>query len=202
MARPVTVGDSIIFEAVFSIILEEGMGNLTFDNVAAKVGLVRTAIANRFKNKHSLLVAADAYYLTQSSSLLEQAAANAPTAVQAIVDGLCAEMRFATSPKAYSNSLSLLSLSITTPELYQNYRQAYSAQQTSIASLLERAKEEGAFRQDMQSHEVAQQIQIAQQGAAHTWMVLQEGSIDGYIKQSILTTLEPYKEILESTSAG
>ena len=61
MARPVKVTDAIIFEAVFSIILEEGMESLTFDTIAAKVGLVRTAIANRFGNKHSLLVTADAY---------------------------------------------------------------------------------------------------------------------------------------------
>lgn len=193
MARPVRVPDSIIFETVFSIILEEGLENLTFDNVAAKVGLVRTAIANRFKNKHSLLVAADAYYLAQSSNLLEQAAATEPTAVQAIINGLCAEMRFATSPKAYSNSLSLLSLSITTPELYQNYRQAYIAQRASIANLLERAKAEGALRHETPSKEIAQQIQISQQGAAHTWMVLQEGSVDDYIKRAIVATLEPYR---------
>lgn len=193
MARPVKATDSDIFEAVFSIILEDGMENLTFDSVAAKVGLVRTAIANRFGNKHTLLAAADAYYLAQSSNLLEQAAATEPTAINAIINGLCAEMRFATSPKAYSNSLSLLSLNITTPELYQNYRQAYGVQQASIASLLERAKEEGELRRDIDAHEVAQQIQIAQQGAAHTWMVLQEESMESYIKRSIQAILKPYR---------
>jgi len=193
MARPIRVSDSVIFDAVFSIVLEGGMENLTFDAVAAKVGLVRTAIANRFKNKHSLLVAADAYYLAQSSNLFTQATATEPTAVQAIINGMCAEMRFATSPKAYSNSLSLLSLSITTPELYQNYRQAYIAQRASIANLLERAKAEGALRHETPSKEIAQQIQISQQGAAHTWMVLQEGSVDDYIKRAIVATLEPYR---------
>lgn len=193
MARPVKVTDSDVFEVVFSIILEEGMERLTFDNVATKVGLVRTAIANRFGNKHALLVAADTYYLAQSSNLLEQTTATESTAINAIIDGLCAEMRFATSPKAYSNSLSLLSLSITTPELYQNYRRAYIAQRSSIASLLERAKEEGALQYDIDSKQLAQQLQIAQQGAAHTWMVLQEGSVDDYIKRAILATLEPYR---------
>ena len=193
MARPVKVADSIIFEAVLSIILDKGMEHLTFDTVAAKVGLVRTAIANRFKNKHTLLVATDAYYLAQSNDLLEQAAATEPTAIQAIISGLCAEMRFATSPRAYSNSLSLLSLGITTPELYQNYRRTYLVQQGTIANLLEQAIEQGELRTPVRPQELARQIQIAQQGAAHTWMVLQEGSIDDYIKRAILITLEPYR---------
>lgn len=192
MARPAKVTDSVIFEVVFSIILNEGIEKLTFDNVAKQVGLVRTAIANRFKNKHSLLVAADAYYLARSNDLLKQASATAVTPVEAIIEGLCAEMRFATSPKAYSNSLGLLSLGITTPELYVNYRQAYLGQRTTIAALLEQAKKEGALESGVDSKELASHIQIAQQGAAHAWMVLQEEPVDYYIKRSILAVLKPH----------
>lgn len=193
MARPVKAADSVIFEAVFSIILNEGLESLTFDSVARKVGLVRTAVANRFKNKHSLLVAADAYYLTQSSNLLEHAAATASTPIQAIIGGLCAEMRFATSPKTYSNSLGLLSLSIAVPELYANYRQAYLAQRTAIVNLLDLAKKQDLLRPDANSADLAESIQIAQQGAAHAWMVLQDEPIDRYIERSILAVLEPFK---------
>ena len=193
MARPVKVTDSIIFESVFSIILNEGIERLTFDNLATKVGLVRTAIANRFKNKHSLLVAADTYYLAQSSSLLEQAAATEPNAIRAIINGLSAEMRFAISPQAYSNSLSLFSLSIVTPELYRNYRQVYLEQQKTITFLLEQAKNEGLLRHDIHPTEIAQQIQVVQQGAAHTWVILQEGTIGSYIERAILATLKPYR---------
>lgn len=192
MARPVKVTDAVIFEAVFSIVLNEGMDHLTFDNIATRVGLVRTAVVNRFKSKHSLLIAADAYYLDQSNALLQQAAATEPTPIQAIIAGLCAEMRFATSPKTYSNSLSLLSLGITTPELHQNYRQAYLAQRTSVAILLDQAKREGTLDSKVDTTELAQQLQITQQGAAHAWMVLQDEPIDRSIKRSILATLKPH----------
>lgn len=193
MARPVQVSDAEIFETVFSIILEEGMDSLTFDRIAQKVGLGRTAIVNRFKNRQTLLLAADAYYLNQSENALEKAAKVTSDPLDAIIAGLSAEMRFATSPQAYSNGLAMLAYGFNTPDLYQNYRQAYIAQRRLIASLLERSKIEGRLRPEVDCQLLAESLQVAQQGAAHAWMVVRDATIEAYLEKYIQAALHPYR---------
>lgn len=193
MARPVQVSDAEIFEAVFVIILEEGLDKLTFDRIAKKVGLVRTAIVNRFKNRQALLLAADTYYLEQSESTLEKAALVTTDPIDAIIKGLSAEMRFATSPQAYSNSLAMLAYGFNTPHLYQNYQRAYLTQRRIIASLLERAKADGELQPETNCQQLAQLLQVVQQGAAHTWMMLQDATVETYLERFIQAALRPYR---------
>ena len=192
MARPLQVSDAAIFEAVFSIILDEGLDNLTFDRIAQKVGIVRTAIINRFKNRRTLLVAADTYYLEQSESALETAAKVTNDPIRAIINGLCAEMRFATSPQAYSNSLAMLAYGFNSPKMSQNYRRACLAQRKFITALLERAKAEKKLQRETNCKELAQLLQVTQQGAAHTWMMSQDATVEVYIEKFIQMTLRPY----------
>lgn len=193
MARPVQVSDAEIFEAVFVIILEEGLDKLTFDRIAKKVGLVRTAIVNRFKNRQALLLAADTYYLEQSENTLEKAAQVTTDPIDAIITGLSTEMRFATSPQAYSNSLAMLAYGFNTPQLYQNYQRAYLAQRSMIASLLEQAKADGELQPETNCQQLAQLLQVVQQGAAHTWMMLQDATVETYLEKFIQAALRPYR---------
>lgn len=199
MARPVRVTDTAIFEATLSIILEEGLEKVTFERIAQKVGLVRTAVANRFKNKHLLLVAADAYYLAQSRDVFEKAAVTEDDPLQAIISGLGQEMRFATSPKAYRNGLALLAYGFGETEILMNYQRAYLAQRALIISLLEQAKQEKMLRPEVAARELAEQLQAAQQGAAHAWMVLQDASIEEHISRHIQAIIKP--QLVEQPSS-
>lgn len=194
MTRPKQVSDARIFEIVFSIILKEGLENLTFERIGREAGLVRSAIVNRFRNKHQLLLEADAHYLEQSAATFEEAVQKESSPIEAIYEALCAEMRFATSQETYANGSALLLLAYKTPEMFANYKNAFVKQRNTIAALLRQASDGGLLVRDIDHDQLAREIQVTQQGAAHMWMMLQEMPLDEYITQHIDAALKPHRQ--------
>lgn len=198
MSRPQKISTTIILQAAYELIMEEGPQQLTFHNLGKKVGLVPAALAKRFTNKRKLLAAIDRYALEKSEAAMSALLQTQDSPLEAIIILLSTELSFATSIKRFTNGQRFLLADLVDPELYANYQLSVEQRYDHITELLREAQRRQELVADIDCRQLARLLQIVQQGTGHLWAMTQEMSIEQYMRQQIWLTLQPY--LLENNS--
>ena len=192
MSRPRRVTNESIYEAAHEIIMQYGPDKLTFQTLSDRTGLVPAALVRRFKSKGQLFIEVDTYCLESAANTLAETAERFDSPLEAIVHGLSNDMKFATSARIYINGLAFLLKSLSSAELYKNYRIAFRRQADDMQQLLQKAVAQNELKQDTDCAGLAKLLQITQQGACHMWIMSQEEPIEKCLERHIRALLRPY----------
>lgn len=194
MARPRLVSDQTAISAAYELLMERGPGGLTFENLAAKVGLVPAALVRRFKNKHQLLLLVDQYALERTNAKVEEAMEGAASSVDAIIAQFTTELAFASSVDSFANGQEFLLMDLRDKALYDNYHISYEHRHKQVVELLDKAVSEGELTDLPSTAQMARHLEMILHGAGHVWAMTQDGPIEEYIRQHVYLALQPYRK--------
>ena len=189
MSRPRRITNEAIYEAAHEIIMQYGPERLTFQSLSDSTGLVPAALVRRFKSKEQLFIEVDTYCLETAANTLAETAERFDSPLEAVIDGLSNEMKFAASSRVYINGLAFLLKSLSSAELYKNYQVAFRRQTDDIRRLLEKAVAQKELKHDTDCAELAKLLQVTQQGACHAWIMSQEEPIEKCVERHLRTLL-------------
>jgi AcrR family transcriptional regulator len=192
MARPQSIPDQDILAEAYELLMEVGPAKFTFERLAAKVGLVQTALIRRFNSKRGLLLAVDRYALELTNKAVFEAVRNTQSPIEAIVAQFVAEMNYATTVERFANGQEFLLHDFRDKELYDNYRLSFERRHLQIAQLLMKAQQEGLLAGIGNINELARQLEMIAHGAGHVWAMTGEFTIDECIRRYVTLTLRPY----------
>lgn len=194
MARPKKISDEDLVAAAYELLMDQGPSNLTFERLGEKVGLVPAALVRRFANKHRLLQEIDRYALARSTALREATVGDHDSPIDAILAGFVAELAFATSIERFIHGTEFLLMDFADKDLYTNYQVSFRRRHDEVASLLEKAQQQGEISKDIDPDEFARLLQMIMHGAGHVWAMSQEGPIEDYINHFVKLALDPYRQ--------
>lgn len=194
MARPRLVSDQTIIAASYDLLMEQGPSGLTFENLAAQVGLVPAALVRRFKNKKQLLLQVDRYALELTNTKMGEAMQEKASPIEAIIAQFTAELAFASNLKRFANGQEFLLMDFRDEALYKNYQISFVRRHQQVAELLQKAQAEGELEGIVDTDKLARHLEMLLHGAGHVWAMTQEGSIKDYITHHAQLALEPYRK--------
>lgn len=190
--RPRLVSDQVIIAEAYELLMEHGPGNLTFERLAARVGLVPAALVRRFKNKNQLFVEVDRHGLELTNAKVEAAMERTASPVDAIIAQFTAEMAFASTIERFANGQEFLLMDFRDKDLYTNYRASFEHRHMQVAALLKKAQAEGELEGIEDMAEFARHLEMLLHGAGHVWAMTGEAPIEDYITHHIRFALRPY----------
>ena len=173
--------------------MEYGPHKLTFELLAAKVGLVPAALVRRFKNKQQLLLNIDRFALERTNNEVEATATATSAPLETIIAQFVAELSFASTVQRFANGQEFLLMDLRKKELYDNYQASFRHRHAQIVNLLEKAQAAGELTHITDSHKLARHLEVIAHGTGHSWAMTQEGTIADYLSSHISLALEPYK---------
>ena len=194
MARPRLVSDQTIISEAYSLLMESGPDGLTFERLAARVGLVPAALVRRFKNKQALLLAVDRHGLERTNAKVQEAIENAASPIDAIIAQFTTELEFASNLERFVHGQQFLLMDFQDEDLYANYRLSFEHRHQQVAALLERAQDEGELENVGDFQLLARHLEMILHGAGHVWAMTQAGPIEEYIKRHVEFALLPYRK--------
>lgn len=194
MARPRQVSDQTIITAAYGLLMEQGPRSLTFESLAARVGLVPAALVRRFKNKQQLLLHVDRYGLERTNTKVAEAMGDKKSPIDAIIAQFTAELGFASSIERFANGQEFLLMDFREKDLYSNYRVSFEHRHQQIIELLQQSQAMGELDKIDDTPELARHLEMVLHGAGHVWAMTQEGPIENYIHTHVLLALQPYRK--------
>lgn len=193
MARPRLIESEVIVREAYALILQSGPNKLTFESLAARVGLVPAALVKRFKNKQQLIIEIDQYALKRTTVRLAEVLATNASPVQAIIEYFVTELDFATSIDRYANGQEFLLMDLRHKHLYDNYCKSFEQRHSQIVELLLKAETCGELKDLQDRHSVARHLEMIAHGAGHVWSMTQERPIEDYVADNVLFALKCYR---------
>lgn len=194
MPRPQSIASHTIVAAAYTLLMEEGPSNLTFERLGAKVGLVPAALVRRFKTKRQLLLEVDRYALALTDAKVAEAIEKTASPIEAIIAQFTTEMAFASSIENFANGQEFLLMDFRDTQLYPNYRASFQHRHAQIVELLSKAQAAGTLKSTADANELARHLEMLLHGAGHVWAMTQEGPIEDYISRHVHVALRPYLE--------
>jgi len=192
MARPQSIPNQDILAEAYELLMEVGPAKFTFERLAAKVGLVQTALIRRFSSKRGLMLAVDRYALELTNKAVFEAVRSTQSPVEAIIAQFVTEMNYATTVERFANGQEFLLHDFRDKELYDNYRLSFERRHLQIVQLLTRAQQDGLLIGIDKSNELARQLEMVAHGASHVWAMTGEYTIGECIRRYVNLTLKPY----------
>ena len=194
MARPRLVSDQKIIAEAYDLLMESGPESLTFERLAARVGLVPAALVRRFKNKQALLLAVDRFALERTDIKVQEAMESAVSPIDAIIAQFTTELEFASTLERFAHGQKFLLMAFQDKELYANYRLSFEHRHQQIVDLLVKAQHAGELEEIEDPSLLARHLEMLLHGAGHVWAMTQHGSIEDYIKRHVGLALAPYRK--------
>ena len=193
MARPQSISDQAILAEAYELLMDQGLGNLTFERLGACVNLVPAALVRRFKSKQNLLLEVDRYALEQTDIKLEEARKKTASPIDAILAQFNAILDFASSVGRFANGQEFLVADFRDKNLYTNYQASFEHRHEQITEMLKEALKTGELKDIDNIDELARHLEMILHGSGHVWAMTQEGPIESYISHHVQLALEPYK---------
>lgn len=194
MARPRRVSDQTIITAAYDLLMDRGPSGLTFESLAAQVGMVPAALVRRFKNKQQLLLQVDRHALERTNTKVEKAMQETASPIDAIIAQFTTELAFASDLERFANGQEFLLMDFRDKNLYSNYQAMFTHRHQQVAELLQQAQAEGELVSDLNIDRLTRHLEMLLHGSGHVWAMTQEGPIEDYITQNVLLALEPYRK--------
>lgn len=194
MARPRLISDQSILAEAYDLLMERGPGDLTFESLGARVGLVPAALVRRFKNKQQLLLQVDRYGLERTNGKVQEAMDQSSSPVDAIIAQFTTELAFASSLERFANGQEFLLMDLRNTDMYKNYRVSFEHRHQQIIELLQEAQAKGDLTDISDMPELARHLEMLVHGAGHVWAMTQDGPIEEYIRHHVEFALASYKK--------
>lgn len=193
MSRPRLVSDQTIIAAAYELLMNQGARGLTFETLAASVGLVPAALVRRFTNKRELILRVDRYALELTNSKVTEAMEKTASPIEAIIAQFTTELGFASTLERFANGQEFLLMDLRHKDLYGNYRVSFEYRHQQVIELLQKAQLSGELKEIDDTSELARHLAMLAHGAGHVWAMTQDVSIEEYIRRNVLLALKPYR---------
>jgi AcrR family transcriptional regulator len=194
MARPRSITDQAIVAEAYELLMAQGPGNLTFEQLSTRVGLVPAALVRRFKTKRQLLAEVDRYALELTNTRVQEAIGRTASSVDAILAQFTTELAFASTVDRFVNGQEFLLMDLRDKNLYDNYQISYEGRHRQIVELLQQAQEGGELDKIDDVNELARHLEMILHGSGHVWSMTQDGPIESYISHHVALALKPYRK--------
>jgi AcrR family transcriptional regulator len=190
-ARPRTVSDEELLEAVARAVSRVGPARLTLAHVAREAGVVPATLVQRFGTKRGMLLA-----LARSGSASEgdqmsaiRAAHSSPLGALYAVAECWTGM--APTPEELANHLSFLVIDLTDPEFHHFALLHARSFHAEMKRLLDDAVTSGELSV-CDTDALARLVQETLQGALVAWAIYREGSAREWVRRDLEFLLAPY----------
>jgi AcrR family transcriptional regulator len=194
MARPRLITNQAIIAEAYELLMDQGLRNLTFEQLGNRVGLVPATLVQRFKTKKLLIAEIDKYALEKTIAEAQKAMSEASSPIDSIITQFITELRFASTVERYANGLEFLVMDLRDKNLYANYRISFEQRHQQIVELLKEAQSVGTLRKIENVNELARHLQMIVHGSGHVWAMTEEGPIEDYISHHVQLALKPYRK--------
>lgn len=191
--RPRLVSDDEVLAAVADVLADSGPEGLTLAAVATRVGLTAPALSQRFGSKRGLLLAFSAQAAAGVDSLFDHAAATTPDPLSAVTAALLALAAPVATRSALANSLAMLHLDLTDPELSRLAQAQSRAVRRRLTALVSEAVARGQLAGD--PAETSDSLYTAYSGALVTWAVDGSGPLSAWLGERLERALAAYRPV-------
>lgn len=189
MARPRLVSNQTIIPLAYDLLMEHGLKGLTFETLAARVGLVPAALVRRFTNKRGLILEIDRYALERTNAKVAEAMKKTASPIEAIIAQFTTELAFASTLEQFANGQEFLLMDFRYKDLYDNYKVSFEYRHKQVVELLQEAQVSGELEKIDNMSELARHLEMIVHGAGHVWAMTQETPIEEYIRHHVLFAL-------------
>lgn len=191
MARPRTISDEAILDAVLDLAHRVGPARVTFAAVAAETGLSAAALVQRFGTKRGLLLAADKRGVDLWVSALDRTTSASPLA--RVVEGLVLAVDPFATPEKMANAVALLQLDLGDPDFHAETLRGARAVRARIARDLDAALAAGELRSGTDVEALAKLVETTYHGAIIGWALHREGDLRTWLREQIEAVLAPHR---------
>lgn len=193
MARPRSVDDEVVLDAVRVVLAQVGPAGLTLAAVGKVAGLAPATLVQRFGSKRGLLLAS----AERSADMVRRAYAEAEEALSSPLAAFYAaatnSVAHITTAEEIGNGMGFVQLDLSDPD-FRPLAQAHSqAIVDGGARLLRAAVAAGELRPDTDITRVGRVAFAMFHGAPIAWGLLGEGSLPTYISDQFDQLLAPYR---------
>ncbi|MEU6715692.1 TetR/AcrR family transcriptional regulator [Nonomuraea sp. NPDC046802] len=189
MGRPRTTSDEAILQAAGRAIGRHGPHGLTLAAVAEEAGLSPATLVQRFGSKKGLLTAF-ADHANQSVRLpFQRARERHDSPLEALHAALADLSSAVATPEELANSIGLLQLDLTDPELRERAAEHARRMHDEIAALLADAVAAGELAGQAQVPRLARAVQIAYNGVLIVWALTGDGPLAAAMREAVEETL-------------
>ena len=198
--RPRTVDDATILEAAGRVISRYGPAGFTLADVAGEVGLSAAALVRRFGSKRELMLALARSARDSVQACFDAVRASNPSPLGAVLAAGTEMTRYVTSPEEMSNHLAFLQTDLSDPDFHavmlENSRRI-------IAGYRKLLDEAVAARELVacDTARLARAVDAVAGGSLIGWAVYREGTADAWVREDLMTLLEPYRTRTRSSAA-
>jgi AcrR family transcriptional regulator len=195
MARPRLVSDQTIITVAYDLLMSHGLRGLTFETLAAHVGLVPAALVRRFKNKQELILQIDRYALERTNVKVVEAIEKTASPIEAIIMQFTTELAFASTLEQFANGQEFLLMDFRNKKLYDNYQVSFEHRHQQVIDLLRQAQAVGELKKEGDMSDLARHLEMIAHGAGHVWAMVQDAPIEEYIRHHVVLALTSHYAI-------
>jgi AcrR family transcriptional regulator len=191
MARPRTISDEAILDAVLALAQRVGPARVTFAAAAAETGLSAATLVQRFGTKRELLLAADKRGIDLWVGALDRSTAFSPLA--RVVEGLVLAVDADATPEQMANSVAMLQLDLADPDFHAETLRGARAVRARIARDLSTALAAGELRSGTDVATLAKLVETAYHGAMIGWAIHRESTLADWMREQVEAVLAPHR---------
>ncbi|KOU13648.1 TetR family transcriptional regulator [Streptomyces sp. WM6372] len=190
--RPRGVEDVVILRAATRVMGRLGPAGLTLGAVAREVGLVPGTLVQRFGSKRGLLLALADQSAKDAGERAERARQPHDSALAALTALTVESVAVMATPESFANHLAFLCMDLADPELYARALAVHRARTRAIEELLAEAAGAAELRTGTDVAALARTVQAITAGAALTWALEREGTLEERLRRELATALAPH----------
>jgi AcrR family transcriptional regulator len=191
MARPRTISDEAILDAVLALAQRVGPARVTFAAAAAETGLSAATLVQRFGTKRELLLAADKRGIDLWVGALDRSTAFSPLA--RVVEGLVLAVDADATPEQMANSVAMLQLDLADPDFHAETLRGARAVRARIARDLSTALAAGELRSGTDVATLAKLVETTYHGAMIGWAIHRESTLADWMREQVEAVLAPHR---------
>ena len=191
MARPRTISDEALLDAVLGLAHRVGPARVTFAAAAAETGLSAATLVQRFGTKRELLLAADRRGIDLWVGALDRSTAASPVA--RVVEGLVLAVDPDATPEQMANSVAMLQLDLAEPDFHAETLRGALAVRARVAQNLAAALDAGEVRPGTDVTALATLVEMTYHGAMIGWAIHREGTLADWMRDQIEAVLAPHR---------
>lgn len=190
--RPRTVSDQEILSATAAIIGRLGPSRFTLADVAREVGLSAATLVQRFGSKRGLMLS----LAGSSDGNVEDCFAMIRAEHHSALDSLLAAATFMASmvesPESLANHLAFLQIDLSDDDFHRLALAGHLRNIAGYHTLLDEAVAAGELV-PCDTARLARAVSAVAGGSLIGWAIMREGNVVDYVKQDLLTLLEPLR---------
>ncbi|WP_411153229.1 TetR/AcrR family transcriptional regulator [Streptomyces sp. A30] len=189
--RPMSVTNEQIFVSASRTLARIGPLRVTLNDVASDLGISAATLVKRFGSKHDLLVAINEYEASKVDEFFTEIVAKYESPLEALYAFIAELSSDVDSPAEMANHVAFLHLDLSDDALHYHAVRFAQSMRTGIASLLERAVEQGELVEcDVDG--LARAVQTAYNGALIMWAILGDGELSEWVRRDVAFLLNPF----------